>query len=142
MSNLINPNSISAKTLAVLMKPHDSITCFVEIDEESCNVTLRLEDDVAKIAGYPQTWRVWDESIPGDEENTYEDAENDPELESMFDEIVSIDAYVSRATEKEIFSQLKESLQKQFEDENFKDELTNSEKEEVFKKIDKAIAKL
>ncbi len=143
MDNLLNPKSIKANTLSVVMSPTDSVSCYVEIDESSCNLTLRLEDESARLAGYPSLWRTWDEAIDGDlEGKTYGEAEQDATIESFVDEIEAMDAYVSRETEKEIFSQLRKSLEKQFEDEMFKDQLTQAQKEEVLAKIDLAIKNL
>lgn len=139
--SILNP-TVSASTLSVVQNTTDSVTCYVELDGESCNLTLRLDDEAARLAGYPNSWRTWDELIPGTEETTYEDAENDGSIDSFVDEIESMDAYVSRETEKEIFSQLKKALQKQFEDEDFKDRLTAKEQSEVLAKIDLAIKKL
>lgn len=138
--SLLKPK-ITASTLSVLLDPKNSVQAYVELDEESCNVTLRLEDEKARIAGYPQTWRTWDEVIEGSE-NTYEDAEHDGSIDSIVDEIEAMDAYVSRETEKEIFMLLKKSLEKQFQDEMFKDQLTAAQKEEAIAKIDLAIRSL
>jgi hypothetical protein len=140
--SLISP-TVKAQTLSVLQKPTDSITCYVELDSESCNLSLRFEDDEAKLAGYPETWRTWDEKISSnDSDVTYEDSENDGSLDSMIDEIESINSYISRKTEIQIFSLLKKSLVKQFEDEMFKDVLRKDEQEEVLAKIDLAISNL
>lgn len=138
--SLLNPK-ISATTISVLMNPKGSSQAYIELDEESCNVTLRFEEEKARIAGYPQTWRVWDEVIEGSE-NTYEDAEHDGSIDSIVDEIEAMDAYVSRDTEKEIFILLKKSLEKQFQDEMFKDYLTEDQKKEVLEKMDLAIRSL
>lgn len=139
--NLLNP-TVSASTLSVLMSEKDSVTCYVELNDESCNLTLRLEDEKARLAGYPDAWKTWDENILGSGDQTYEDAENDGSIDSFVDEIEFFDAYVSRDTEKEIFTQLKKSLEKQFEDEMFKDQLTQAQKESALAKIDLAIASL
>ncbi len=101
--NLLNP-TVSASTLSVLMSEKDSVTCFVELNDESCNLTLRFEDEKARLAGYPGAWKTWDENILGSEDQTYEDAENDGTIDSFVDEIESMDAYVSRNTEKEILT--------------------------------------
>lgn len=139
---LNKPNKVIASTLSVLLSPKDSILCYLEINDESCNVSLRFEDDKARIAGYPVSWKIWDERIEGNEEYSYEDAENDPSIESPINEIESITVYISRETEKNIFKKLKNSLKKQFEDEMFKDQLTDIQKEEAFNKIDQAIRSL
>jgi hypothetical protein len=132
---------VEAKTLSVVMNPQDSVTCYVQLDEESCNLTLRLEDDVAKLAGYPQSWTVWDEIIPGTSE-TYGEAEDDASIDSWVNEIESPDAYVSRKTENEILRQLIQSLKIQFLDEMFTDQLSSAQKESVFEKMNKAIQSL
>lgn len=139
--SLLNPD-VSASTLSVVQNPEDSITCYLELGEESCNLTLRLEGEKARLAGYPQTWRTWDENIVGEGETTYEDAEHDGSVDSFVDEIEAMDAYVSRETEKEIFAQLKKALQAQFEDVDFKDTLTPAQQESVLAKMDEAIKSL
>ena len=141
--SILNP-TIKASTLSVLMNENDSITCYVEINEESCNVTLRLEDDKARLAGFPADWKTWDEPIDphSGNEYTYQDAENDATIESFVHEIESIDVYISRNIEKEIFNQLKQSLVKQFADEMFKDQLSSHQKELALAKIDLAVASL
>ena len=139
--SLLNP-TVSATTLSVLLSATDSITCYVELDGESCNLTLRFDSDNARLAGYPDGWKTWDESITDGEELIYEDAEQDGSIDSFVDEIESIDAYVSRYTEKEIFNQLKKSLEKQFADEDLKDQLNAADKESVLEKLDTAIKNL
>lgn len=136
-----NDISVKAETLSVLKSPTDSITCYVELNEHSCNLTLRFDNEIARIAGYPHSWKIFDETIDGSD-STYENAENDASIESFVDEIEEIDMYVSRKTEKEILEQLKKSLKVQFEDEIFKDDLSAEQKEEVFLKMNKAIEKL
>ena len=135
----LNP-SIKAVTLSVLLSPTDSVLCGVTLDEEYANVRLNLEDDQAKITMYPQNWAIYDENvIPHNYDSpTFEEAENDGSIEML--DMDEREAYVSRATEKEIFRQLKEALKKQFEDEMFKDRLTAKQKESALEKLDKAIA--
>ena len=139
--SLISPN-VTAFTLSVLLHENDSVFCYVILDNETCNLTLRLENDKARLAGYPNSWKTWDEKILGSEGLTYQDAENDGSIDSFIDEIEAMDAYVSRETEAEIFKKLKESLKKQFEDEMFANQLTESQKQIALSKIDLAIKNL
>lgn len=133
----INP-AVKAITLSVLLSPTDSITCGIYLDEEYCNVSLNLEQDVARLLGYDSKWAIYDENIEAynSESPTFEEAEEDGSIE-MF-EMDGRLAYVSRETEKEIFRQLAISLQAQFKDEMFKDRLTKAQQEESLSKIQQA----
>ena len=48
--------------------------------------------------------------------------------------------YVSRETEKEIFEQLKKSVEKQFKSKDWKDTLPEESKKKILDMMDKAIA--
>jgi hypothetical protein len=145
MNHLLNPK-IKAETLSVLMSVSGSITCGVTLDcgegEEYSNVTLRFEDESARIAGYPQNWKTHDEPIDGNEEYTYGEAEEDGGIDDGDHEIEAIHHYVSRKTEQEILRQLKKSLEKQFQDEMFKDDLSKKDQQTALEKIDLAIKNL
>lgn len=133
--SLLNPR-ITARTLSVVLSPTDSVTCGVELNEEYANISLRLEDDVAKLAGFPQEWGVFDTHV-----DQYDGSS--PRYEDVIDEMDlpgDLSAYVSRDTEKEILKQIKGSIQKQFEDDMFKDQLDSKQKEQVLEKIEKALA--
>lgn len=138
MSNKIDP-IIEASTLSVLMSENDSITCGIELNAEYANVSLNLERESARILGYPIDWGVHDTNVVhGDSDSpTYEEV-----IEENGEEMDEMPVYVSKETEVEILTLLKKSLQKQFEDEMFKDELTDDQKEIALAKIDKAIGAL
>tara|TARA_Y100000034_G_C6910321_1_gene424398 strand:- start:18204 stop:18632 length:429 start_codon:yes stop_codon:yes gene_type:complete len=137
----LNP-AIHADTLSVLLSKSDSITCSVEIDEEYSNVSLRFDrGDSAEICGYPQEWVLWSDQVTEGSGNTYHDAEMDPTIESFEHEIEDF-VYVSKETEKEIFRQLRKSLERQFEDPEFKDHISQKEKDLALEKIDSAINRI
>lgn len=130
--------TVEAYTISVVQHPTDSVRCFLQLNEESINLTLRLENDTARLAGFPQSWKVWDEEIEYGEEKQYHEIDDSELLDLLHEEA----AYVSQSTERKIFEQLKTSLKKQFEDPDFSDKLSKEEKESIFLKIDNAIKAL
>lgn len=145
MNKLLKP-TVKAEILSVLLSPVGSITCDVKIDcgegEHYQNVTLRFDGDQARIAGYPQEWKCWDDPIEGNEDYTYGQAEDDGGIDDGSHEIDLIKVYISKKTEKKIFTQLKKCLEMQFEDEMFRGDLSKADQLIALEKIDLAIKDL
>jgi len=143
---------IKATTISVLMgndKGLGSVGTHVSVRnkggaEEGANLTLRFDQgDTATLCGIPRDWATWNEEInsePG-EETSYEDWLG---MEGEFPAAISdnIAVYMSRGTEKEIFKQLKASLEHQFKDIQFKDKLPDDKKKLALSMMDKAISNL
>jgi hypothetical protein len=144
MSNkLINPIGIKAKVLSVVKNATDPIVCYIEVNDESCNLTLNLDADTVTLGEYPAMWRAWSDFLVGNDElATYESAEIDGGLDSFVDEIEDIVAYVSRSVEKEIYIQLKKSLEVQFQDEGCLSRIKDNEKALILDKLTFTIKQL
>jgi len=145
------PAKVNASTMSVLM-PKDkegnlgsSVGAYVTIRnkggaEEIGNLSLRFDQESwATLCGYPQDWGVWDTNVdPYDSDSmTIEDwLDSEGHLPDTFT------AYVSKESEKEIFKQLKTSLEKQFNDPKWKDSLPDKAKKLALKMVDKSISRL
>jgi len=140
---------IKASTMSVLMADKNgklsSMGVFLGIRnkggaEETANLTLRFDQEKwATLCGYPGDWSVWDEQTdPYDSESmTMEEwLDNTDEFPE------SIVAYISRKTEKEIFRQLKASLENQFKDPKWEKYLTRKLRTQALQMIEKAIARI
>lgn len=145
------PAKIKATTLSVIMarskekEMPESCNTYLSIRnkggaEETANLTLRFDqEEYATLCGYPRDFAVWDEHTDpyADESMTMEEWVDDTE-----DFPENIVAYISRESEKEIFKQLKVSIQKQFADPKWKDSLTDKARKKVLNMMDKAIQRL
>jgi hypothetical protein len=125
---LAKKDKVKADVISVYLgeskKRGDSVSTSVTITHngktDGANLTLRFDrGDTAVLAGYPQRWALHDDEEEGGSEEGF---------------------FVSKETEKEIFVQLKKSLEKQFS--KNEEKIPEAEIKSVLKKMDKAIAKL
>lgn len=125
---LAKKDKVKADVISVYLgeaqKRGDSVSTSVDIThngkKDGANLTLRFDRGAAAVlAGYPQRWALHDDEEEGASE------------EGIF---------VSKETEKEIFVQLKKSLEKQFS--RNEEKISDAEKKSVLKKMDLAISNL
>lgn len=126
---------IKASTISVLLRDSSSVSCFLKIGSESCNVSLRFDrDGAAKICGYPMSWGVYDCNLD------YYDHDS-PSYEELDEEGVQLDCpvYVSREVEIKILRKLQKDLEKQFSDPDWDDHCTDEYRTDVILQIENAI---
>ena len=136
----IAPAKVKAYTISVLTSL-GSCDTYVEVTnkggkKQSQNLTLRFDKGAAaSLRGYPNNWAVHDLSQDDYDSDSpkYEELAED----SFMPEYINV--YVSAETEKEIYRQLKASLEKQFKDPMFKDHLSQADRKKALKMLDKAI---
>jgi hypothetical protein len=135
-------SKIKASTISVILPDSESVSCYLDVNGESCNVTLRFDrGSEALICGYPQRWAIHNEDANpyGDSEVTYADLvlADGEELDGYHD------LYISAETEIQILSKLKRSIERQFCDFSWMDCRPSIKRQlEILTKIHNAIEAL
>lgn len=132
--------TIKASTLSVILKGSDSVHCYLEVNGESCNVSLRFDrGQRAIICGYPQDWYVHDVEV---EQYNCESPVGREAYEC--DALPSGAVYIDAVLEANILRKLKRCVSKQFMDPFWKDYSTPNarQKKSILAKIERAVQRL
>lgn len=115
---------IAADTMSVILEDSTSVTCsFYIIDQcgdnyDYLNLTLQLFYEKPTLCGFPWNFETYDR---------YEDYLN----EEIYDYNSGCEFFITEAIEKVALNQLKESIERQFKDDTFKDRTSKERKKEI-----------
>lgn len=129
--------NIRASTMSVVMRDSKSVSCYVKIGKQDCNLTLRFDrDGVAMLCGYPMSWGVYNVNVDyyDYESPTYEELEIGEQLDA-----IEHDVYVSRTDEVKILKKLQKCLELQFNDPDWSDHNTDEFRLECILQVENAI---
>jgi hypothetical protein len=130
---------IKTSTLSVIMKSETSTHCYLELNGDSCNVTLRFDrGDTARICGYPQEWLLHDQTDPYDHDSDTTGADLF-ECDTIPEHVTQ---YVSKDLECSILQLLLKCVTKQFQDPSWSDSCDDATRQDVINKIENAIKAL
>jgi hypothetical protein len=126
---------IKAQTLSVILPDSNSVHCYLEIDGESCNVTLRFDcGDKATVCGYPMSWGVHDVNVD------YYNPESPTYAELVqCDGVIDVPVYVSESVEKAILKKLRASVSRQFRSKDWNKSCPKKRQNQILKMLDNSL---
>lgn len=129
---------VKAKTMSVILSDSMTTTVWVEVDGESCNLTLRFDrGNNAVLCGFPMSWNIHNVNVD------YFDQDS-PTAEECIEDGLELDGpYISKEVEQMIFKKLLQAVYKQFSDCSWMDCCpTVTRKNQIMRKIQRAIERL
>ena len=134
-SRALKIKPLKASTLSVIMRGATSVHCYLEVNGESCNVSLRFDKGPkAMICGYPQPWIIHDVGVDAYDFESPTGAEMF-EAEAIQDGVT----YISAETETLILKKLKACVARQFRSKDWAESCPKREQIQILKKIERAI---
>lgn len=128
---------IKASTISVIHTDSTTTCCYLDVNGETCNVTLRFDrGDTAEICGYPMDWGVHDVNVD------YYNCESPTYAEIEDSGMDMPETYISADIEKSILKKMRTSIVRQFKSKDWHDSCSKIRQTEIIKLIDNAISQL